>query len=353
MSCRHVWLASRGLLSYQMRGHAMPLSKTNTGSSGCVRCANRQSNHALCVEASTSEEQSASLHSLISALSAASAQQLDVGLHVVPTPIGNREDITLRALRVLGRVSTVYAEDTRHTGNLLSYYGIKTSLRSLHEHNEYSRIKEVVLQLERGAALALVADAGMPSISDPGSQLVAAVVAAGQRVIPLPGPSAAVTALVASGLPSDNFRFVGFLPPKGGARRKCLQLLEGDTATLVCYVPPHALAAVLKDTVDVLGGQRMCCVARELTKSHEELVRGTLQQCAGKYAACTTKGEITLVIQGKHEARCEVTKEVMQAELQRQLASGLSPSSAAKAAAAQLHVSKGILYDISVKLAQE
>lgn len=299
-------------------------------------------------------QQAQSLPSLIAAISTASTQTIDPGLHLVPTPIGNREDITLRALRVLSTVSTVYAEDTRHTRNLLSYYGISTLLVSLHEHNEHKRIQEVMQQLAGGATLALVSDAGMPSISDPGSQLVAAAVAAGHRVIPLPGPSAVVSALVASGLPTDDFRFVGFLPPKSSTRKTRLASLKAEAATLVCYVPPHSIAAVLRDAVDVLGAARRCCVARELTKVHEELHRDTLEGSAARFADQSVKGEITLVIEGNTQERSEEpTEEAMEAEVRQYLALGLSASDAAKAAASQLGVSKRLVYALSIKLAAE
>jgi len=225
------------------------------------------------------EEHPTSLPGLVSALSAVSRQQLDAGLHLVSTPIGNREDITLRALRVLQQVSIIYAEDTRHSRQLLDYYGISTPLVSLHEHNEHSRMEQVLQQLACGASIALISDAGTPMISDPGSQLVATAAAAGHRIIPLPGPSAAVAAVVASALPSGDFRFIGFLPPKTAARRKSLEAIKGGSATLVCYVPPHGLPAVLRDAADILGHHRRCTVAREMTKARHRQHRASSVTC--------------------------------------------------------------------------
>lgn len=301
--------------------------------------------------ASEAQPSSAELGPLIAERS---TQALEAGLHIVPTPIGNLEDITLRAIRVLQQSTTVLAEDTRHTRKLLVHYGLRTQLLSLHEHNEHSRITQVLEQLAMGSSLALVSDAGMPSISDPGSRIISAAIAGGHRIIPLPGASAAITALVASGLPADDFRFLGFLPPKSGARQRRLQELAGEEATLIFYAPPHGLASILRDAADVLGGERACVIARELTKVNEEFHRGSLAAAAQHYDSAPVKGEITLMIGGAQQSSSQPPNEgQLQAVLQRLLQAGESASSAAKLAAAECGVSKRTVYNLAVQLAAE
>lgn len=217
-------------------------------------------------------------------------------LYVVPTPIGNLEDITLRALRVLREVPVVLAEDTRHTRRLLTHYDIRTRLLSYHEHNERQRVSEVLELLERGD-VALVSDAGMPAISDPGMDLVRAVAQAGREVEVLPGPSAAVTALVASAIPGDAFLFVGFLPRRSSERRARLAEIADVRAAIVLYEAPHRLVAALKDILSVLGDREMAA-ARELTKIHEEVVRGTVSRVLARFQETAPRGELTLVIAG-------------------------------------------------------
>src|SRR4030088_3700469 len=195
-------------------------------------------------------------------------------LYLVATPIGNLEDITLRALRVLKEVDLIACEDTRQTLKLLSHYGIKTRLVSYHEHNEMTKAAELVVDLEGGAKIALVTDAGMPRISDPGFRLIALAIRHHVPVIPIPGASAFLAALVASGLPTDSFRFSGFLPSKAGQRRKLLESVKGSPRTQVVYEAPHRRLETLTDVVEILGEDRHVVVAREVTKIHEEFLRG-------------------------------------------------------------------------------
>jgi 16S rRNA (cytidine1402-2'-O)-methyltransferase len=213
-------------------------------------------------------------------------------LVVCPTPIGNFEDITLRVLSALREADVVACEDTRRTGMLLDRYGVKAKLVSYHEHNEAARASSLVGQMREGAVVALVSDAGMPLVSDPGYVLVRACVAAGLPVEVLPGPSAAITALVASGMPADQWHFHGFLPRKKGELREVLSHGEG---TLVAFESPRRLPATLQLLAE-LDGEREVAVCRELTKTHEEVVRGTAAELAARYAATPPKGEIVLVL---------------------------------------------------------
>jgi 16S rRNA (cytidine1402-2'-O)-methyltransferase len=222
-------------------------------------------------------------------------------LYLVGTPIGNLEDITLRAVRVLKEVDVIACEDTRQTQKLLNRYGITTRTVSYHEHNEMTRAAELVKDLQEGTSLALVTDAGMPGISDPGFRLISLAIRHHIPVVPIPGASAFLAALVASGLPTDSFRFSGFLPPKRGERRAALEAVKISPRTQVFYEAPHRIVEALADVVEVLGEDRHVVIAREVTKLHEEFLRGrageileTLQSRDG------VKGEITLLI-GKIE----------------------------------------------------
>lgn len=219
-----------------------------------------------------------------------------VGLHVVATPIGNLGDITLRALETLAGVDLIACEDTRVTRVLLDRYGIRARVLSYHEHNGDRQRPRLLAALAAGLSVALVSDAGTPLVSDPGFRLVRAVVEAGIPVVPLPGPSALLAALVAAGLPSDTVLFAGFLPQKGGPRRARLKELAVIPATLVLYESPHRLADSLADMVGELGGERLATVARELTKRFETLERGTLSELATRFAGATPKGEIVVVV---------------------------------------------------------
>jgi 16S rRNA (cytidine1402-2'-O)-methyltransferase len=217
-------------------------------------------------------------------------------LYLVATPIGNLEDITHRAVRVLREVDLIACEDTRHTRRLLDHYGITKPVTSYHEHNETARAEELVAKLAEGTNVALVSDAGMPLVSDPGYRVVAAAVGAGIAVVPVPGASAVVTALAASGLPTDSFYFGGFLPPKSGQRARALEAVREQTATLVFYEAPHRILETLEDVEKILG-PRHVVVARELTKVHEEFLRGPAGEVRATLASrASIKGEITLLI---------------------------------------------------------
>ena len=217
-------------------------------------------------------------------------------LYIVATPIGNLEDMTLRALRVLREAAVIACEDTRHTRKLLDHFTIGTPTVSYHEHNEAQRSAELVERLSRGESIALVSDAGTPLVSDPGHRLVAAAIAAGVPVVPVPGPSAAMGALSASGLATDQFRFCGFLPAKSGQRRKALEERKHEDCTLIFYEAPHRILDTLADAAEVFG-PRPVVVARELTKMHEEFLRGSAAEVREQLGARpSVKGEFTLLI---------------------------------------------------------
>lgn len=221
-------------------------------------------------------------------------------LYVVATPIGNRGDFSPRAREILGSCALIAAEDTRHTGALLHHFGIHTPMISLHEHNEDQRAEVLLPRLVAGAAIALVSDAGTPAISDPGFSVVSRAAAHGVEVIAVPGPCAAVAALSIAGLSTARFCFEGFLPPKGAQRRRRLEALAGEERTLVCYESPHRIAETLADCAAAFGGARPAALARELTKLHETVYRGTLAELAAAAAhdADLNRGEIVLVIDG-------------------------------------------------------
>jgi 16S rRNA (cytidine1402-2'-O)-methyltransferase len=222
-------------------------------------------------------------------------------LYLVGTPIGNLEDITLRALRVLKEVDQIACEDTRQTQKLLNHYGITTRTISYHEHNEMTRAAELVKEMQEGASVALVTDAGMPGISDPGYRLISLAIRHHVPVVPIPGASAFLAALVASGLPTDSFRFSGFLPAKRGERRAALEAVRTSPRTQVFYEAPHRIVETLADVVEVLGDARHVVIAREVTKLHEEFLRGRAGEIlAALQARGAVKGEITLLI-GKAE----------------------------------------------------
>jgi 16S rRNA (cytidine1402-2'-O)-methyltransferase len=216
-------------------------------------------------------------------------------LYVVATPIGNLEDITLRAIRVLKEAGVIACEDTRQSQKLLHHFGIHKELISYHAHNEMTRAAELVIQLEQGTTVALISDAGTPVVSDPGHRLVSLCLRHHIPVIPIPGPSAFVAALAASGLPTEEFLFVGFLPSRAGARRKALENLNSEQRTIVLYEAPHRLLETLTDAAIVMG-PRPAVVAREITKIHEEFLRGTLMELRDAAEKRAPRGEITLMI---------------------------------------------------------
>jgi 16S rRNA (cytidine1402-2'-O)-methyltransferase len=254
-------------------------------------------------------------------------------LYVVSTPIGNLGDLSGRAREVLGRVALVAAEDTRHSGSLLQGMGIACPMVSLHEHNERERVPELLDRLRRGEDIALVSDAGTPLVSDPGFHLVRGAIEAGLGISPVPGPCAAIAALSVSGLPTDRFCFEGFLPPKQAARRSRLAGLAAETRTLVFYEAPQRLAASLADAAATLGTVRRATVARELTKLHESLYHGTLQELAERAAvdADMSRGEIVLAVEGAPAAQDGASQEID--KVLKALLKSHSPSQAAALAA--------------------
>lgn len=217
-------------------------------------------------------------------------------LYVVATPIGNLEDITARALRILREVVLIAAEDTRHSRKLLNHFGIRTALISCHEHNEQQRQEQLVGRLLIGESIALISDAGTPAIADPGYRLVRACHAAGVTVVPVPGASAIITALSASGEPTDRFVFEGFLPAKAAARESALRAVRDEPRTVVCYEAPHRLTATLQTMAAVWGEGRALVVARELTKLHEELFRGTVVEALAHFGTARIRGELVLIL---------------------------------------------------------
>src|SRR5882757_3362172 len=216
-------------------------------------------------------------------------------LYLVGTPIGNLEDITLRALRILREADQIAAEDTRHTQKLLTHYEISRPLVSYHEHNEVTRAPELLIALEQGAKIALVSDAGMPLVSDPGYRLVTLCVRHTIPVVPIPGQSAMLAALAAAGLPNEEFLFVGFLPQRSGERRRMLEHLRIEDRTMIFYAAPHRVAESIADAQEIVW-DRPACIAREVTKLHEEFLRGKLSQLAESLAERPARGEITLVV---------------------------------------------------------
>jgi len=268
------------------------------------------------------------------------------GLYLVATPIGNLADITLRALSVLARADVVYCEDTRHSAKLLNHYCITAKMQPFHEHNEDRAIERALGDVEAGKRIAVISDAGTPLLSDPGFRLVRAAAERGIPVISIPGPSAALTALTTSGLPTDAFLFAGFLPPKQAARRTRLAELAQVPATLVLYEAPHRVAEALADMADVLG-DRPAVIARELTKLHENTVRGTLRTLAEAGAKETLKGEIAIVV-GPAKPQ-SVSDDAIEARLVEALGA-MSLKDAAKSIALELNVSKARVYALGVKM---
>jgi len=267
-------------------------------------------------------------------------------LYVVATPIGNLADITHRALQVLTKVDVIACEDTRHTRKLLQHFGIATKTVSYHEHNEKQRSEQLIDDLQKGIDVAVVSDAGTPAISDPGFRLVRAAIENNITVVPVPGPSALITALVATGLPTDEFFFAGFLPSRTGARQSRLRELASIPATLIFYEAPHRLAGTLKDAHSILG-EREAVVARELTKLHEELRRGKLSELAEHYSREEARGEVVLVIDRTTiDEGLSVSKEKLSiaAIVERYEVEGLDHRAALKKAARDLGLSRAAAY---------
>jgi 16S rRNA (cytidine1402-2'-O)-methyltransferase len=274
-------------------------------------------------------------------------------LFVVATPIGNLEDITLRALKVLGLVDGIAAEDTRHTGNFISHHGINTRLISYHEHNERTKTPALIRQMKAGASIALVTDAGTPAVSDPGYRLVKAAVESGIRVVPVPGVSAAITALSVGGLPTDSFVFVGFAAKKKGKRVQQFEALAGESRTLIFYESPKRITGLLAELKEALG-DRSVVLGREMTKLYEEFLRGTitgvLKDLEGRPAI---KGECTLLVAGKEEsAPSAIASDArgLSDSIAAAMAAGSSLTDVSRELAAELGVSRKTVYEIGLKL---
>ena len=261
-------------------------------------------------------------------------------LYIVATPIGNLEDISLRALRILREVKLIAAEDTRQTKKLLATYDINTPMTSYHEHNKWTKLDYILSCLDDGD-VALVCNAGTPGISDPGYELMVAARQRGMPVVPIPGPSAVITALVASGLPTERFSFIGFLPHKAGSRRHLLESVANECGTLVVLETPHRLQAALNDILLVLGDRRIA-VCRELTKLHEEVFQGTISQAIEHFTE--PRGEFTLIIEGKKGADKPQLTEDIEKRLQNMRLSGITAKTAVAKLAEETGLSKKELY---------
>jgi 16S rRNA (cytidine1402-2'-O)-methyltransferase len=266
-------------------------------------------------------------------------------LYVVATPIGNLEDITLRAIRTLKEAKLIAAEDTRKTRQLLSAYDIKTPATSYHEHNKLAKL-DYILEKLKSDDVALVSDAGMPGISDPGYELISAAIRNNIPVIPIPGPSVLITALVASGMPTDSFVYLGFLPHKAGERQRFLQNSKDDRRTLILFESPHRISDSLKDMLSVLGDRKIA-VCRELTKIYEEIYRGTIKQAIEHFAR--PRGEFTLVISGNTESVSIELTEQIEERLQQMQQSGISAKDSITEVSAETGLSKKELYRTWIK----
>ena len=271
-------------------------------------------------------------------------------LYIVGTPIGNLEDTTFRAIKTLQEVDLIAAEDTRHTSKLLQHFQILTPQLSYHQHNEQSRIPELIEKLNQGKTIALVTDAGMPAISDPGYELVKVCVEANISVVPIPGVTASITALCASGLPTNKFIFIGFLPTKIKLREEQLEKLSNSLETVVLYESPYKLLQTLEDLAKILGGNRKIVLARELTKLHEEFWRGTVGQAIIHYQNNQPKGEFTLVIAGAEPELPVLSEDTIKQELQELFAQGISRSQASRQLSQKINLSRRKIYQIALKI---
>lgn len=273
-------------------------------------------------------------------------EQLKNGtLYLCATPIGNLEDISLRALHVLEQVNLIAAEDTRRSRKLLSYYGIHTPLTSYHKHNKAQKIPYLLTRLHKGDTIALVSDAGMPAISDPGAKLVQEATTKGIPVVPVPGATAALAALVVSGLPTDRFAFEGFLPRKNKERRQRLQEIKNEKRTMIFYEAPHRLLKTLQEMGDALGENRQSALVREVTKVHEETIRATLGELRCYFDESPPKGEITLIVEGwKTDSRVRHDYSKWIANVEKLIAEGVSKKEAIKKVAQSEGVSKREVY---------
>lgn len=270
-------------------------------------------------------------------------------LYLVGTPIGNLEDITLRAIRILQEVDLIAAEDTRRTGKLLQHLQIQTPQISYHEHNRDFRTVDLIARLQQGTQIALVTDAGMPSISDPGVELVQAAIAHNITVVPIPGGTAVISALAASGMPTERFIFEGFLPSKESERQARLELLRSETKTVVLYEAPHRLLKTLYDLSEAVGEVREIVLARELTKIHEEFWRGNIGEAIAMYTnERQPKGEYTLVLKGAAETSLITSETELKQELQQLLSQGMTRSQASRHLAKLTSLSRREIYQLDL-----
>lgn len=269
-------------------------------------------------------------------------------LYIVATPIGNLEDITLRALRVLKEADLIAAEDTRHTKILLDHYSIATPLTSYHEHNEKTKARALVERLTQGEKIALVSDAGTPTLSDPGYRLVREAIHAGVNIVPVPGSSALTAALSASGLATDRFIFEGFLPAKKGERRERLTRVREERRTIVLYEAPHRLRESLGDLLDILG-DREAVLGREITKLHEEFIRGRLSELKAHVERQEPRGEVTVVVSGL-EGEAAPDQDFLRAEVQRLQKKGLRAKEIAEILGERFSCSKREVYRLAVEM---
>lgn len=275
-------------------------------------------------------------------------------LYLVATPLGNLEDMTFRAVKTLQSVDLIAAEDTRHTGKLLQHFQVTTPQISYHDHNRLSRVPELVEKLRAGQSVALVSDAGTPGISDPGQELVAACVDQGIAVVPIPGATALISALISSGLKTDRFVFEGFLPTKGKERQGRLDFLKSEPRTLIFYEAPHRLLTTLTDLQRTFGETRRLAVARELTKYHEEFWYGTIAAAIVTFTEREPKGEFCLVVEGRSpDAEPEFSLDTLRAELKALLDQGMSRSQASRQLAEIAQVPRRQLYQLSLEINQE
>ena len=273
-------------------------------------------------------------------------------LYVVGTPIGNLDDLTLRALATLKKVALIAAEDTRHTGKLLQHFDISTPQISYHEHNRLSRLDQLLNILSQGQDIALVTDAGMPGISDPGYELIKACIETEIEVVPIPGVTAVITALAVSGLPTERFCFEGFLPGKEKLRQERLESLKNETRTMVFYEAPHKLIKTLEDLRETFGQTRKIVLGRELTKLYEEIWRGTIAEAINLYLENKTpKGEFTLVVMGNDQAdTIQLSEEELKRELKQIIERGVNRSQASRQLAQVTNLSRSRLYKLALEI---
>lgn len=271
-------------------------------------------------------------------------------LYIVGTPIGNLEDMTFRAIKILQAADFIAAEDTRHTGKLLHHFQIKTPQISYHEHNRHQRLPELIEKLLLGQTIALVTDAGMPGISDPGYELVKACTDANINITPIPGACACIVGISASGLPTDRFVFEGFLPAKGQERQQNLEALQVESRTIILYESPHRLRQTLQDLANTLGSDRQIVLARELTKMHEEFWRGSIESAIELYTTHEPKGEFTLIIAGIQTVAPVFSEDAIKAELQTLIAAGISRSQASRQLAQQTSLPRRQIYQLALTI---